>query len=127
MGDRTGIEWTDATWNPMTGCTKISTGCDHCYAATVAETKTRDVYLRQLPVKDTPASTAATSTAKSAEPSTKPATADAPASPTAAAAERPDPARPAAPRADPPPPDSAPRPAGNPADHEDRDENQNEE
>ena len=53
MGTRTGIEWTDATWNPMTGCTKISAGCDHCYAATVAERRTRDVYLRRLPVRDT--------------------------------------------------------------------------
>lgn len=58
MGTNTGIEWTDATWNPMTGCTKISAGCDHCYAAVVAERKTRDVYLRQLPVKDTPANRA---------------------------------------------------------------------
>lgn len=49
----TGIEWTDETWNPMTGCTKISAGCDHCYAYTVAHTKTRDVYLRQLPVVST--------------------------------------------------------------------------
>jgi protein gp37 len=55
MGTNTGIEWTDATWNPMTGCTKISAGCDHCYAALIAQTKTRDVYLRQRPVKDTPA------------------------------------------------------------------------
>jgi protein gp37 len=55
MGTKTGIEWTDATWNPMTGCTQISAGCDHCYAKTVAETKTRAVYLKQLPVKDTPA------------------------------------------------------------------------
>jgi protein gp37 len=55
MGDRTGIEWTDATWNPMTGCTKVTAGCDHCYAAIVAERKTREVYLRQPPVKDTPA------------------------------------------------------------------------
>lgn len=54
MGDRTAIEWTDATWNPMTGCTKLTAGCDHCYAAVVAERKTREVYLRQLPVKDTP-------------------------------------------------------------------------
>lgn len=54
MGDHTGIEWTDATWNPMTGCTKMSAGCDHCYAFTVAHTKTRVVYLKQLPVKDTP-------------------------------------------------------------------------
>ena len=30
MGLKTGIQWTDATWNPMTGCTKISKGCDHC-------------------------------------------------------------------------------------------------
>jgi protein gp37 len=36
MGDRTGIEWTDATWNPVTGCTKVSPGCDHCYAETIA-------------------------------------------------------------------------------------------
>jgi len=50
----TRIEWTDETWNPMTGCTKISTGCDHCYAFTLAHTKTRETYLRQLPVKDTP-------------------------------------------------------------------------
>jgi protein gp37 len=49
----TGIEWTDATWNPMTGCTKISAGCDHCYAYTLSQTKTRDVYLKQIPVKDT--------------------------------------------------------------------------
>jgi protein gp37 len=32
MGDKTGIEWTDATWNPVTGCTKISPGCKNCYA-----------------------------------------------------------------------------------------------
>lgn len=31
------IEWTDATWNPVTGCTKVSAGCDHCYAETFAE------------------------------------------------------------------------------------------
>lgn len=36
MGDKTGIEWTDATWNPMTGCTKVSPGCDHCYAESIA-------------------------------------------------------------------------------------------
>lgn len=49
----TRIEWTDATWNPMTGCTKISSGCDNCYAHTLAHTKTRAVYLSQLPVRDT--------------------------------------------------------------------------
>ena len=31
------IEWTDATWNPVRGCTKISPGCKHCYAETLAE------------------------------------------------------------------------------------------
>ncbi|MBB3040177.1 DUF5131 family protein [Hoyosella altamirensis] len=36
MSDRTGIEWTDATWNPVTGCAKVSHGCDHCYAETIA-------------------------------------------------------------------------------------------
>ena len=51
----TGIEWTDETWNPMTGCTKISAGCDHCYAFTIAHAKTRDAYLRRLPVVDTTA------------------------------------------------------------------------
>jgi protein gp37 len=32
MGQNSGIEWTEATWNPLTGCTKISPGCRHCYA-----------------------------------------------------------------------------------------------
>src|ERR1044071_4103790 len=32
MGTNSQIEWTDATWNPLTGCTKISPGCKHCYA-----------------------------------------------------------------------------------------------
>jgi protein gp37 len=32
----TGIEWTDRTWNPVTGCTKVSPGCDHCYAEGIA-------------------------------------------------------------------------------------------
>ena len=49
----TGIEWTNETWNPMTGCTKISSGCDNCYAFTLAHTKVRDAYLRQVPIKDT--------------------------------------------------------------------------
>src|SRR5579871_1062102 len=31
------IEWTDATWNPVRGCTKISPGCKHCYAETFSE------------------------------------------------------------------------------------------
>jgi protein gp37 len=37
MSDHTTIEWTDATWNPVRGCTKISPGCAHCYAETFAE------------------------------------------------------------------------------------------
>ena len=37
MGTSTPIEWTDATWNPVTGCTKISAGCDNCYAARFSE------------------------------------------------------------------------------------------
>jgi len=37
MGDHSAIEWTDATWNPVTGCTKISPGCKHCYAERLAE------------------------------------------------------------------------------------------
>jgi len=36
MGDRTAISWTEATWNPVTGCTEVSEGCDHCYARSVA-------------------------------------------------------------------------------------------
>ncbi len=32
MSDKTGIAWTDASWNPVTGCTKVSQGCKHCYA-----------------------------------------------------------------------------------------------
>lgn len=32
MGDGTAIEWTDATWNPLVGCSRVSPGCDHCYA-----------------------------------------------------------------------------------------------
>jgi protein gp37 len=37
VSDHSAIEWTDATWNPVSGCTKVSPGCDHCYAETFAE------------------------------------------------------------------------------------------
>jgi protein gp37 len=37
MAEKSTIEWTDTTWNPVTGCTKISTGCDNCYAARFSE------------------------------------------------------------------------------------------
>jgi protein gp37 len=37
VADNSSIEWTDATWNPVTGCTKITAGCDNCYAARFSE------------------------------------------------------------------------------------------
>jgi protein gp37 len=37
MSDKSAIEWTEATWNPVTGCSKVSPGCAHCYAETFAE------------------------------------------------------------------------------------------
>jgi len=37
MSDRSAIEWTEATWNPVTGCSKVSPACAHCYAETFAE------------------------------------------------------------------------------------------
>src|SRR3954464_11890326 len=37
MADRSAIEWTEATWNPVTGCDEVSPGCAHCYAKTFAE------------------------------------------------------------------------------------------
>lgn len=36
MADRSAIEWTESTWNPITGCTKVSPGCKHCYAERMA-------------------------------------------------------------------------------------------
>ena len=37
MAEQTSIEWTDATWNPITGCTKISPGCKNCYDETIGD------------------------------------------------------------------------------------------
>jgi len=37
MPKKTAIEWTEMTWNPVTGCTKVSPGCKHCYAETMAK------------------------------------------------------------------------------------------
>ncbi len=37
MNSKTGIEWTEVTWNPVTGCTKISAGCKNCYAERMAK------------------------------------------------------------------------------------------
>jgi protein gp37 len=47
VATRSSIEWTDATWNPVTGCSKVSPGCKHCYAEHLAAhptivTKTRN-------------------------------------------------------------------------------------
>jgi protein gp37 len=42
MADGSAIEWTDATWNPVTGCSKVSRGCDNCYAERFSE-RFRDV------------------------------------------------------------------------------------
>mgnify|MGYP005866944771 CR=1 FL=1 len=36
MAEHSNIEWTEATWNPVTGCSKVSTGCKHCYAERLA-------------------------------------------------------------------------------------------
>jgi protein gp37 len=54
VGDRTSIEWTEATWNPTTGCTKVSRGCDHCYAETLAWNRLAETYRTTLPVVNTP-------------------------------------------------------------------------
>jgi protein gp37 len=37
VGERSAIEWTEATWNPTTGCDRVSSGCDNCYALTLAK------------------------------------------------------------------------------------------
>ena len=37
MSAKSRIEWTEATWNPVTGCTRVSPGCDHCYAETLSK------------------------------------------------------------------------------------------
>jgi protein gp37 len=37
MSDRSAIEWTEATWNPVTGCDRVSPGCEHCYAMSLAK------------------------------------------------------------------------------------------
>lgn len=52
MGDHTGIECTEATWNPVTGCTQVSAGCDNCYAKRLAQIRLRDIYLSREPVRD---------------------------------------------------------------------------
>ncbi len=58
MGQRTSIEWTEVTWNPTTGCTKVSEGCDNCYADTLARRLLSAIYRRRLPVVNTTANRA---------------------------------------------------------------------
>ena len=43
------IEWTDATWNPVRGCTKITPGCLHCYAGTFAERLLTEEHVAVVP------------------------------------------------------------------------------
>lgn len=47
MAESSAIEWTDATWNPITGCTLVSEGCRHCYAARLAGTRMKNHPTRQ--------------------------------------------------------------------------------
>src|SRR5256885_14412101 len=54
MANRTGIEWTNVTWNPVTGCTQLSAGCDNCYARTLSHRLLRKIYTRRRPQKDSP-------------------------------------------------------------------------
>ena len=42
MAETSTIEWTEATWNPITGCTLVSEGCRNCYAATLAATRLKE-------------------------------------------------------------------------------------
>lgn len=50
MVGKTDIEWTDKSWNPSTGCDKVSQGCKHCYAETVARGRLATAYSTRLPV-----------------------------------------------------------------------------
>ena len=53
MPDRSAIEWTDATWNPTTGCTRVSAGCDHCYAERLSRRLLARTYCARLPMVNT--------------------------------------------------------------------------
>ena len=50
MGRNTSIEWTDISWNPTTGCTRVSAGCDNCYAHTLATVRLSMRYRAREPV-----------------------------------------------------------------------------
>ena len=47
MADKSSIEWTDATWNPVTGCSRVSAGCENCYAERLAATRMKHHPSRQ--------------------------------------------------------------------------------
>lgn len=55
MADGTKIEWTDATWNPITGCAVVSPGCTNCYAMKLAGTRLKNHESRKGLTKDTKA------------------------------------------------------------------------
>jgi protein gp37 len=55
MADKTAIEWTDATWNPITGCSVVSPGCTNCYAMKLAGTRLKKHPTRQGLTRDTKA------------------------------------------------------------------------
>ena len=55
MAQRSSIEWTDTTWNPTTGCTKVSSGCDNCYAERISNRLLSATYCGRLPVVNTKA------------------------------------------------------------------------
>ncbi|MBB3396845.1 phage Gp37/Gp68 family protein [Rhizobium sp. BK060] len=55
MADNTKIEWTDATWNPITGCSVVSPGCTNCYAMKLAGTRLKHHPSRERLTKDTKA------------------------------------------------------------------------
>ena len=55
MGQRTSIEWTEVTWNPTTGCTRVSAGCDNCYAEALSRRLLSRIYTRRMPVVNTAA------------------------------------------------------------------------
>ncbi|RWB85959.1 MAG: phage Gp37/Gp68 family protein [Mesorhizobium sp.] len=55
MADKSAIEWTDATWNPITGCSVVSPGCTNCYAMKLAGTRLKNIESRKGLTRDTKA------------------------------------------------------------------------
>lgn len=53
MSESSAIEWTDSSWNPTTGCTRVSAGCDNCYAERMAKGLLSNTYRQRLPVVNT--------------------------------------------------------------------------